>query len=146
MLQNNTRDCRNADCVKAALWHEKTELIMTNLDAKYAYGVEESRAAQKIPTITMEERRADNNFTDLLKIDIEGAKSELFSGGAEWLQHVGLIIIELHGRFKPGCAKASYHAIAHFDFVPSQEGENLFVRLSGRAPGATGQTVSAAYP
>ena len=89
-------------------------------------------------------RRADNNFIDRLKIDIEGAERKV-SGGAEWLQRVGLII-ELHDRFKPDCAKAFYNAIAHFDFVRSQKGENLFVWLSGRAPGATGQTVSAAYP
>lgn len=135
-----------ATSIVAALGYEKTET-----PRKYAYRVEEARAAngaQKVPTITMEEilRRADNNFIDLLKIDIEGAERQVFSGGAEWLQRVGLIIIELHDRFKPGCAKAFYDAIAHFDFVQSQKGENLFVWLSGRAPGATGQTVSAAYP
>ncbi|MGH9817446.1 MAG: FkbM family methyltransferase [Candidatus Acidiferrales bacterium] len=108
-----------------------------------------SNARTLVSTITMDEipRRADNNFIDLLKIDIEGAERGVFSGGAEWLQRrVGLIVIEPHDRFKPGCAKAFYDAIAHFDFVQSQKGENLFVWLSGRALGATGQTVSAAYP
>ena len=42
---------------------------------------------------------------DLLKLDIEGAEKEVFgSGPTAWLDRVGVIAIELHDCFKPGCS------------------------------------------
>lgn len=42
------------------------------------------------------ERAAFKNI-DLLKIDIEGAEMEVFSGRIDWLKSIGAIAIEFHG-------------------------------------------------
>jgi hypothetical protein len=49
---------------------------------------------------TMEEILASSAFqqVDLLKVDIEGAEVELFRNDLGWLDRVGAIAIEFHGR------------------------------------------------
>jgi hypothetical protein len=55
---------------------------------------------------------------DILKLDIEGAKRELFELRAElWLGVVSLIFIELHDKFIPECASVLYSKITHYPFV-----------------------------
>jgi FkbM family methyltransferase len=45
---------------------------------------------------------------DLLKLDIEGAEFDLFSRNCDrWIDQVRLIVIELHDRYRAGCARAS---------------------------------------
>lgn len=56
--------------------------------------------ALSVPTLML---RYGLGFIDVLKIDIEGAESDLFSAGAEhWLPRVRLILVETHERFVPG--------------------------------------------
>ncbi|MGH8610537.1 MAG: hypothetical protein ACREYF_00435 [Gammaproteobacteria bacterium] len=50
------------------------------------------------------------------------------------------------GQFVRDASADTRLAILVFDREAPFKGENLFVWLSGRAPGATGRTVSAAYP
>lgn len=42
---------------------------------------------------------ADSGFPhiDLLKVDIEGAETQLFADNLEWLEHTRMIAIEFHG-------------------------------------------------
>jgi hypothetical protein len=39
---------------------------------------------------------------DILKVDIEGAEIEVFSG-CDWIDRIGLLAIELHEEARPGC-------------------------------------------
>jgi FkbM family methyltransferase len=49
---------------------------------------------------------------DILKVDIEGAELELFSGGMDdCLDRVKMIIIETHDRFRPGSEAAVRKAL-----------------------------------
>ena len=51
---------------------------------------------------------------DILKVDIEGAETEVFDGDPErWLPRIGLIIIELHG---PEIEKSVLHVLRHHGF------------------------------
>ncbi len=43
---------------------------------------------------------------DLLKVDIEGSEKEVFEASQGWIDRVWVVIVELHDRFKPGCAAA----------------------------------------
>jgi FkbM family methyltransferase len=43
------------------------------------------------------------DYVDLLKIDVEGAESEAFSGALDWLKRVGAIAIEFHGDSRRTC-------------------------------------------
>jgi FkbM family methyltransferase len=70
---------------------------------------------------------------DILKCDIEGAETELFTTGAEaWLPKVRLLIIETHDWFRPGSDAAVRAAVAPWFKELPRSGENLFFRR--RAP------------
>jgi FkbM family methyltransferase len=67
----------------------------------------------------------------LIKIDIEGAESALFSGDLAWMDKASLIIIELHDWLYP-CKRTShtfFKALEKRDFEVIQRGEHLFVFL-----------------
>jgi FkbM family methyltransferase len=42
---------------------------------------------------------------DLVKVDIEGAETEVLRD-ADWIEGVRCFMIELHHRFRPGCSEA----------------------------------------
>lgn len=58
-----------------------------------------SDAAGTVASITMDEviKLSPHGFVDILKVDIEGAEAELFSGPCPWLAAVRCVTIELHG-------------------------------------------------
>ena len=86
-----------------------------------------SVAATTIPEIL---RQSSADKIDLLKLDIEGAELELFSCGSDvWLGHVRLLVLELHDRFRPGCAQALYTAANGRPFTQEIRGETLFIRF-----------------
>ena len=68
----------------------------------------------------------------IVKIDIEGAETEVFESGGRWIESVPLIIVELHDWMLPG-ARSSHPVLkrlldADRDFV--LKGENLFCMLN----------------
>jgi hypothetical protein len=58
----------------------------------------DDEGADRYPGISMSTlmRRYGIGEIDLLKIDIEGAETELFSGDVSWLTRTGAIAIEFH--------------------------------------------------
>jgi hypothetical protein len=65
---------------------------------------------------------------DVLKVDIEGAELELFTGPTDWLASVDCVVVETHDRFRPGSDAAVREALAA-DFVElPRSGENLVFR------------------
>jgi hypothetical protein len=64
-----------------------------------------------------------------LKVDIEGAEKEIFSGSdIGWLSAVELVIIETHDRFKPGSDKAVKDALKDGFVQMKTKGENLYFK------------------
>jgi FkbM family methyltransferase len=51
---------------------------------------------------------------DLLKVDVEGAECEIFEDASKWIPCVDAICIELHDRFRPGCARIFEAATKEF--------------------------------
>jgi len=51
---------------------------------------------------------------DLLKVDIEGGETQLFSEDTQWLGRVGAMLVELHGR---ECTRAVATAAQHAGFA-----------------------------
>ena len=65
--------------------------------------------------------RAGRFHVDLLKLDIDGSESALFSAGPElWLDRVKSIVVELHG---PECEDIFWRALAGYEYVSSRSGE-----------------------
>ena len=136
MLQRNCAGLSNVVLVQAALWPTQRRLTISDDGfGEWAYSVMEERANEgtnEVSAITIEEimRKLSVNVIDLLKLDIEGSERELFSTDAGmWLDRVECIVIELHDRYRRGCAKAFYSALATRDFIQEIRGENVFVRL-----------------
>lgn len=81
--------------------------------------------ALSIPTLMA---RTGLDHVDVLKVDIEGAEREVFSGDCAWLDSVGLVMVETHDRFRPGSEAAVRRALsAGFEEV-AMSGENLVFR------------------
>ena len=70
-------------------------------------------------------------FIDVLKMDIEGAEKEVFENATPWIDKVGILIVELHERLKPGCSRSFYNATNDFDLEWTR-GENIFLTRSGK--------------
>jgi FkbM family methyltransferase len=72
--------------------------------------------------------RPEDTYPFIVKIDIEGAEEELFSGNTEWLNDTPLLIIELHDWLFPNrtVSRNFLKSIAdlHRDFV--HIGESIF--------------------
>jgi FkbM family methyltransferase len=136
MLQRNCAGLSNVVLVQAALWPAQRRLTISDDGfGEWAYSVTEqstTESTNELSAITIEEilRKLSVNRIDLLKLDIEGSERELFSADAGmWLDRVECIVIELHDRYRPGCAKAFYSALATRNFIQEIRGENIFVRL-----------------
>lgn len=76
----------------------------------------------------LEETRRANLSPFLIKIDIEGAESELFSRNVDWINEFPLVIIELHDWLLPGKASSQsfLREISRLDRDFVFSGENVF--------------------
>jgi FkbM family methyltransferase len=92
--------------VRAAIWSREASLVEDSSVPREKFNgfrVGEATAgddttADRYPGISMSMlmRRYGIGEIDLLKIDIEGAETELFSGDVSWLTRTGAIAIEFH--------------------------------------------------
>jgi len=129
--------------VQAALWDADEEIAVCDPGrGAWSYYVQEAgktfAPSGKLPGLSMRTliSRLGIDSIDILKIDIEGAEARVFSGDSSWLDITRSIIVELHDRFEPGCARAFYGAIGKFPFLQDIDGESVIVRLT---PAPTGQ-------
>jgi FkbM family methyltransferase len=136
-LKKNCAGLSNVMLMQAALWPVYRRLTISDNGAgQWAYSVTEQNvtdSTNEVSPITMEDilERLEVSRIDLLKLDIEGSERELFSIDAEaWLGRVEYIVAELHDRYRPGCAKAFYSALATRNFTQEIRGENIFIRLA----------------
>jgi FkbM family methyltransferase len=134
LCARNTAHCPNVQVIEGALWPRAAWLGIESPDANTdAFRVVEtvqqqpgSLRAFTIPAL-MEMAKAER--IDILKLDIEGAERELFAENADWITRVGVLIIELHDRFRPGCARELYRAITErsLDFTQKIQGEYILI-------------------
>lgn len=135
LLKKNCAELTNVVPLRAALWPRSEPLAIEEPDAeKWAFSVRKVDFGESsIRGIAIDElmQEVGIDHIDLLKLDIEGAEKELFESiSTNWLDRVNTIVIELHDRFKPGCAQAFYSALHGRRFTQEIRGENIFVQLS----------------
>lgn len=133
VLQQNGKRFSNITTMKAAIWSSDTHVEIGNpSDEKWAFRVQQAAGdsssriqALSIPSIM---KLAGADRVDILKLDIEGAEKELFSREcAQWIDQVGVIIIELHDWILPGCSEALSNATRGLRWIRSQVGENTIL-------------------
>jgi FkbM family methyltransferase len=134
LLQENCAGFANVFPIRAALWSGGARVALADPNEdKWAFSVRDVAAdAGTIPAMTVDALmdRFGIQHIDLLKLDIEGAEKEVFSSNStDWLDHVTVIAIELHDRYKPGCAEAFYSALHGRRFAQEIRGENIFINL-----------------
>jgi FkbM family methyltransferase len=110
LMRTNLKDLiRENRCVivQAAVWSSRKTLTADPewLPGAYnAYRLRERPARPNalagVQGLTMQEILIAANFpqVDLLKVDVEGAETELFKNDLSWLDCVGAIAIEFHGQ------------------------------------------------
>lgn len=118
----------NVTLHQAALWRDNTHLNIENPDAdSWSFRVEESNDdSQGVKAITVMDILADTGHIDILKLDIEGAEKELFSGDSNWLDKVKMVILELHEKYAPGCTELIHGVLTQHGFKKAlDKGENV---------------------
>ncbi|HEX6099072.1 MAG TPA: FkbM family methyltransferase [Thermoanaerobaculia bacterium] len=113
VLRKNVQPYPNVSVVEGAVWWENTTVSLDDQGDKSGIQVRAGDGGVRAMTIP---EIAGNGKIDILKLDVEGAEKELFEHDPAWLANVGVLMIELHDRFKPGCSKALYSALVHHDF------------------------------
>lgn len=123
LLCKNTAAYPQIIPIQAALWSSTTTLDLVDAVGRHSGfrtqtpDVADERpvvgqvAALDIPRLLADYQVAQ---IDLLKVDIECSEIEVFAGAAAWIDRVGVILIELHDRFKRGCALSFYTAVQDF--------------------------------
>ena len=115
LLAENARLYENIVPVHAAIWDRPGRVSLVDpRQGSWSYRIADTPG--DIEAIPIEELLARYRIeqVDLLKVDIEGAEIELFSGDCQWLDQVNAIVVELHDRLRRGCTTAFERATAAF--------------------------------
>lgn len=134
MLMRNCGKMERVHLHHAAIWPVTTVVGLINeSEEPWSFECMENPAQGQVTaqTLTLESILEQCGGTiDLLKLDVEGAEKILFETHAErWLPHVKCIVVELHDRVHPGCAKALFKAIHGLEFRLDVIGESLLVQF-----------------
>lgn len=128
MLKRNVAGFPNIEPIHAALWHRSGSVgIVEEGAASWAIRVSDRGEGAKVPTVTMSDLLGRQPAADLIavKLVIEGAERQLFSGPAEWLTLAKLLIwMPADWRLpRSGAGRATIQALAPhaFDYVIRDE-------------------------
>lgn len=142
LLRKNTSQYKNITPVRAAIWKENGYITLINPGHGH-WGFRTSDSNDRSSTETIGQVRSlsiaqilnDYNIEhlDVLKIDVEGAEKEIFEDCKDWINRVGIILVELHDRLKDGCSKSFYNATNDFGTQISK-GDNVFIFRKDYAP------------
>jgi len=134
LLRRNVASLPRVEVVEGAAWPRSGRLELADPGKGY-WGMRVHAAGDggAVRAVTIKELLADAGASrvDLIKIDIEGSELELFSENTEWVAGVGMLVLELHDRFRPGCREALDLALARSGvrFRELHRGEDVvFVR------------------
>jgi hypothetical protein len=121
--------------IQAGLWKEETELRLYNPGRDHwSYQTLDSKSqgetAQSVPSVTIDTIMRDHNldFIDILKLDIEGAEKEVLEFSSNWIHKVGILIVELHDRYREGCKDSFEAATSGFEYEEKREDKIIRMR------------------
>jgi len=125
LLCRNVAPFSNVTPLRAALWHRTGKVSIQNPDAaSFAFAVKDTDgdgiSAFSVPDLM---RQIGTSRIDVFKMDIEGAEKPIFEHHDGWLGSVGVLLIELHDRMVPGCARSVYRTAVNYPFLKFQSGE-----------------------
>ena len=138
LLTRNASAYTNIVPLNGGIWNRSCDLAIENPDSGSAsFRLQEvgdgAGAARPglLRAYTIDEvfRREADNRLFLVKIDIEGAESEVFKHSADWLDDAAAVIIELHDWLLPGqgTSKNFFKRISEHNLDVVLQGENLLL-------------------
>ena len=123
LLKKNTEKYKNIHCLQYGIWNKSTKLeIIENGNNKWnCRTVETTEGSHKasVPSITIDELMQMFNIEkiDILKMDIEGAEYNVFSGAHEkWMPKTKSLIVEMHDMIVEGCSRVFFRAMCNYNF------------------------------
>lgn len=108
VARKNVFGYSNINLVEAAIGG-KTGFVSINENEVEAWAIQTKRANGGIPILTINNilERQENCELFIVKIDIEGFESDLFSANVEWAEEAMAIAIEPHDWLLPGAGSSS---------------------------------------
>jgi len=136
LLKQNTGLYSNVIALHGGIWKRPCHLKISNpLDGNASFRLQEvcetgnAEPVDSLRGYSIEEilGRDGASHLFLIKIDIEGAESELFEGPTAWLESATMLTIELHDWLMPGLGTSRnfLRRIAENKFDVVLHGENL---------------------
>ncbi len=116
LLKENLSNYSDVHFENTGLWNVDTKLKVYDKFANGKWGmiVEEDMESGNIAAMSVTSllKKYDIEEVDVFKCDIETSEKQVFARDYDdWLPRMKWIIIELHDRIEPGCAKAFFNAI-----------------------------------
>jgi FkbM family methyltransferase len=123
ILQKNIAGYKNVRALRAALWSENKRVSIVDPGlGSWAFRVQEPEERESPRDANLTEAFTLSYVMslfglahiDILKVDIEGSEKEVFENSSTWIDRIGVIVIELHDRYKKGCSQAVWRAATEF--------------------------------
>jgi FkbM family methyltransferase len=135
LLAQNCRDSTRISALHGAVWSKDAELYLH----RSPDGNPESSAVDAVPSecivpsYSIESLRTLRGWPeiDILKLDIEGAEFELFSGNTNWLEKVNCLVFEVPDSDKPGTLQLIFKKLHNQKWNGMAIGENLVLLRDG---------------
>ena len=133
VLQKNLESYRDrVSLMNRAVWPRHTKLAITRGqsfgESSWSNYVRETKTnnVDVVNAITMDDiiNKYGLAAIDIIKINIEGAEIDLFSGDCHsWLDITRNIIIEFHDGLRPGCSDVFFRALSKYAYSLEKRGE-----------------------
>jgi FkbM family methyltransferase len=122
LLEMNVAAYPQIKPLHAALWSEDKQIMLVDPLGGHCGFMTQEETPQKghqhgfVPAITLDTLMKQKGLKciDLLKVDIEGAEKEVFESCSTWIGKIGVVMVELHDRYKAGCSEAFFEATKGF--------------------------------
>lgn len=135
MLKKNIAAYANIIPVHGALWRDNNPVALMDVGSGH-YGFQTTDEAkvdtedghERVPGMTVDKvmGKYGIDYIDILKVDIEGSEREVFETSLQWIDRVGVIVIELHDRLRTGCSPSVYGAAKDFE-SEARKGETVYL-------------------
>jgi FkbM family methyltransferase len=135
LLASNCRNCARISALHGAVWSKDTQLyVHRSPDGNpESSAVEEIGSGPCVAGYSIDSLRMLRGWSqiDILKLDIEGAEHELFSGNIDWLERVNCLIFEVPDSDKPGTLQLIFEKLKGQQWNGMAIGENLVLLRHG---------------
>ncbi len=140
LLEKNIKNYKNIIPLNSGLWYKDGFLDLVS-GTTGSWGFETIEKTKNLDSNTVKSvsinticREFEIDSIDLLKIDIEGAETDLFSNHPqEWLNKVKILMIETHERKRKGSTDLIFRIMKEEGFARFETSElSIFIRKEAR--------------